>query len=100
MLSGNTLPTTEWLHIFLSACGLEEEDTVMWHFTVTRIRISEMRQRGRQGLMRSRRRRKGLLGAVLAITIRKGSASLLLLTAAAWAAAVFPMARGGMSFLW
>ncbi len=98
VLSGNTLPTTEWLHIFLSACGLEEEDTVMWHFTVTRIRISEMRQRGRQGLMRSRRRRKGLLGAVLAI--RKGSASLLLLTAAVWTAGVLPVTYGSMSFPW
>jgi len=70
----------------------------MWHFTVTRIRISEMRQRGRQGLMRSRRRRKGLLGAVLAI--RKGSASLLLLTAAVWTAGVLPVTYGSMSFPW
>ncbi|WP_327411451.1 helix-turn-helix transcriptional regulator (plasmid) [Streptomyces sp. NBC_01281] len=44
VLAGNQLPTTELLYIFLSACGLEEERTVMWHFTVTRIRISQMRQ--------------------------------------------------------
>lgn len=43
VLSGNQLPTTEWLYIFLYACGLEEDRTVIWHFTVTRIKIANMR---------------------------------------------------------
>ncbi|WP_331724817.1 helix-turn-helix domain-containing protein [Streptomyces canus] len=79
VLSGNTLPTTEWLHIFLSACGMEEERMVMWHFTVTRIRISQMRQRERQGALKSRRRREGLRGLV---KVFKDKSSLILLTAA------------------
>ncbi|MFJ6901901.1 helix-turn-helix domain-containing protein [Streptomyces hokutonensis] len=43
VLGGNQLPTTEWLYIFLAACGLEEDRTVIWHFTVTRIKIANMR---------------------------------------------------------
>ncbi|WP_445282586.1 helix-turn-helix domain-containing protein [Streptomyces sp. DSM 118148] len=78
VLSGNTLPTTEWLHIFLSACGLEEERTVMWHFTVTRIRISQMRQRERQGVLKSRRRLRGLYKVV------KEKSGLVFLAAALW----------------
>ncbi|MGW3291080.1 helix-turn-helix domain-containing protein [Streptomyces sp. NPDC001002] len=44
VLGGNQLPTTEWLYIFLAACGLEEDRTVIWHFTVTRIKIANMRR--------------------------------------------------------
>ncbi|OIJ64572.1 helix-turn-helix domain-containing protein [Streptomyces mangrovisoli] len=67
VLNGTALPTTEWLHIFLSACGLEEERTVMWHFTVTRIRIAQMRQRERQF---RRRRRNGVRAIVAAFKKR------------------------------
>ncbi|MFF3313000.1 helix-turn-helix domain-containing protein [Streptomyces sp. NPDC002952] len=48
VLSGNQLPTTEWLYIFLAACGLEEDRTVIWHFTVTRIKIANMRRHRRE----------------------------------------------------
>ncbi|MFF3696626.1 helix-turn-helix domain-containing protein [Streptomyces sp. NPDC002221] len=48
LLGGTTLPTTELLHIFLAGCGVDADRMVMWHFTVTRIRISEMRQRERK----------------------------------------------------
>ena len=87
VLSGTSLPTTEWLYIFLSSCGLEEERTVMWHFTVTRIRISQMRQRDRQ--VKFRRRRNGV--RVFFEAIKKKSSIVSLLTAAAWAVATFPL---------
>ncbi|MFE2553626.1 helix-turn-helix domain-containing protein [Streptomyces sp. NPDC059355] len=45
VLNGDELPTTEWLHIFLMACGLEEERTLIWHHTVTRIKIANLRHR-------------------------------------------------------
>ncbi|MEU6681509.1 helix-turn-helix transcriptional regulator [Streptomyces sp. NPDC046925] len=45
VLNGNELPTTEWLKIFLSACGVEEEKTLIWHYTVTRIKIAHLRHR-------------------------------------------------------
>jgi transcriptional regulator with XRE-family HTH domain len=45
VLTGQELPTTEWLHIFLGACGLEEERTLIWHHTVTRIKIANLRHR-------------------------------------------------------
>ncbi|WP_405933657.1 helix-turn-helix domain-containing protein [Streptomyces sp. NBC_00827] len=48
VLGGYQLPTTEWLYIFLSACGLEEDRTVIWHFTVTRIKIANMRHQRRE----------------------------------------------------
>ncbi|WP_369211113.1 helix-turn-helix domain-containing protein [Streptomyces flavofungini] len=54
LLSGTTLPTTELLHIFLAGCGVDADRMVMWHFTVTRIRISEMRQRERKAVGRRR----------------------------------------------
>lgn len=98
VLSGNALPTTEWLHIFLSACGLEEERTVMWHFTVTRIRISEMRQRERQGVMRSRRRRQGLREGIQAL--RKKTLFLWLLTTASWAVMISPPPGRTIPFTW
>ncbi|GAA1573234.1 MULTISPECIES: helix-turn-helix domain-containing protein [Streptomyces] len=44
VLNGEDLPTTEWLHIFLTtACGLEQERTLIWHHTVTRIKIATLR---------------------------------------------------------
>ncbi|MBQ0855696.1 helix-turn-helix domain-containing protein (plasmid) [Streptomyces sp. BH-SS-21] len=45
VLSGNELPTTEWLHIFLRACGVDPERTLIWHYTVTRIKIAALRHR-------------------------------------------------------
>ncbi|MFH8395754.1 helix-turn-helix domain-containing protein [Streptomyces sp. NPDC018036] len=45
VLNGRELPTTEWLNIFLQACGIEEERTLIWHYTVTRIKISDIRHR-------------------------------------------------------
>ncbi|MCX5055046.1 helix-turn-helix transcriptional regulator [Streptomyces sp. NBC_00474] len=45
VLSGNELPTTEWLHIFLRVCGVEQERTLIWHYTVTRIKIASLRHR-------------------------------------------------------
>ncbi|WP_331762014.1 helix-turn-helix domain-containing protein [Streptomyces sp. NBC_01546] len=45
VLNGDELPTTEWLHIFLMACGLEAERTLIWHHTVTRIKIANLRHR-------------------------------------------------------
>jgi hypothetical protein len=43
VLGGEELPTTELLEIFLAACGLEHERTLFWHFTVTRIKIANLR---------------------------------------------------------
>lgn len=98
VLNGNSLPTTEWLHIFLSACGLEEERTVMWHFTVTRIRIAQMRQRERQGVLRSRRRLQGLREVARVI---KEKNVFSFLTAAAWVSfVVFPMLDKSVPFSW
>ncbi|MDR6980065.1 transcriptional regulator with XRE-family HTH domain [Streptomyces sp. 3330] len=45
VLNGNELPTTEWLHIFLRACGVDPERTLIWHYTVTRIKIASVRHR-------------------------------------------------------
>ncbi|MFE6485709.1 hypothetical protein ACFVGN_22620 [Streptomyces sp. NPDC057757] len=45
VLKGRELPTTEWLNIFLRACGVEQERTLIWHYTVTRIKISNIRHR-------------------------------------------------------
>ncbi|MDU9001715.1 helix-turn-helix transcriptional regulator [Streptomyces mirabilis] len=45
VLNGNELPTTEWLHIFLRACGVDPERTLIWHYTVTRIKIATLRHR-------------------------------------------------------
>ncbi|MEJ8634627.1 hypothetical protein [Streptomyces sp. MS2.AVA.5] len=92
ILSNTALPTTEWLHIFLSACGLEEERTVMWHFTVTRIRISQMRQRERQGASRFGRRRRSVRETVSGI--RKRTPLLSFLAAAAWAVTVTSLIHG------
>ncbi|MGV9708645.1 hypothetical protein [Streptomyces sp. NPDC003483] len=51
VLGGNQLPTTEWLYIFLDACGLEEDRTIIWHFTVTRIKIANMRHQRHDNVM-------------------------------------------------
>ncbi|MFC9407835.1 helix-turn-helix domain-containing protein [[Kitasatospora] papulosa] len=61
LLGGTTLPTTELLHIFLAGCGVDADRMVMWHFTVTRIRISEMRQRERKAAGRRRTNNKDTL---------------------------------------
>lgn len=45
VLNGNELPTTEWLNIFLRSCGIPQERTLIWHYTVTRIKISSIRHR-------------------------------------------------------
>ncbi|MFF5654509.1 helix-turn-helix domain-containing protein [Streptomyces collinus] len=45
VLNGDELPTTEWLNIFLRACGVDQERTLIWHYTVTRIKISHLRHR-------------------------------------------------------
>ncbi|MGW7334379.1 helix-turn-helix domain-containing protein, partial [Streptomyces sp. NPDC054840] len=45
VLNGEDLPTTEFLHIFLTICGVEEERTLIWHHTVTRIKIATLRHR-------------------------------------------------------
>lgn len=45
--SEKELPTTEFLHIFLTACGVEEERSLIWHHTVTRIKIANLRHRER-----------------------------------------------------
>lgn len=45
VLNGEELPTTEWLHIFLRACGVDQERTLIWHYTVTRIKIAQLRHR-------------------------------------------------------
>ncbi|MGW4290734.1 helix-turn-helix domain-containing protein [Streptomyces sp. NPDC004673] len=45
VLNGNELPTTELLNIFLRACGIEQERTLMWHYTVNRIKIAQLRHR-------------------------------------------------------
>lgn len=45
VLNGSELPTTEWLNIFLRACGIEQERTLIWHYTMTRIKISNIRHR-------------------------------------------------------
>lgn len=100
VLNGTSLPTTEWLHIFLSACGLEEERTVMWHFTVTRIRISQMRQRERQGA-RFRRRSHGGVRGLVAAAWRKKSTFFSASTAAVYAAIISAVIlKGGTPFSW
>ncbi|MEU2953706.1 helix-turn-helix domain-containing protein [Streptomyces xanthochromogenes] len=66
LLGGTTLPTTELLHIFLAGCGVDADRMVMWHFTVTRIRISEMRQRERKAASPRRASNKASLGKRLA----------------------------------
>jgi hypothetical protein len=45
VLNGDELPTTELLHIFLTSCGLGPERTLIWHHTVTRIKIANLRHR-------------------------------------------------------
>ncbi|MER6291265.1 helix-turn-helix domain-containing protein [Streptomyces sviceus] len=45
VLNGTELPTTEWLHIFLRACGVNQEHTLIWHYTITRIKIATLRHR-------------------------------------------------------
>ncbi|MGW7645491.1 helix-turn-helix domain-containing protein [Streptomyces bobili] len=45
VLNGEELPTTEWLNIFLQACGVDQERTLIWHYTVTRIKIAHLRHR-------------------------------------------------------
>lgn len=45
VLSGDELPTTEWLAIFLRACGVDQERTLIWHYTTTRIKIAQLRHR-------------------------------------------------------
>ncbi|MGA5037117.1 helix-turn-helix domain-containing protein [Streptomyces capoamus] len=45
VLNGDELPTTEWLEIFLRVCGVEQERRLIWHYTVTRIKIAQMRHR-------------------------------------------------------
>ncbi|MGA5281573.1 helix-turn-helix domain-containing protein [Streptomyces griseoincarnatus] len=45
VLNGDELPTTEWLNIFLRACGVDQERTLIWHYTVTRIKIAHLRHR-------------------------------------------------------
>lgn len=45
VLNGDELPTTEWLNIFLRACGVDQERTLIWHYTVTRIKIANLRHR-------------------------------------------------------
>ncbi|GAB1340529.1 hypothetical protein ACE1SV_71190 [Streptomyces sp. E-15] len=45
VLNGDELPTTEWLNIFLRACGVHQERTLIWHYTVTRIKIANLRHR-------------------------------------------------------
>ncbi|MGW6819514.1 helix-turn-helix domain-containing protein [Streptomyces sp. NPDC055005] len=53
ILNGEDLPTTEFLHIFLTICGVEEERTLIWHHTVTRIKIAMLRHRPSLGLTRA-----------------------------------------------
>ncbi|MGY4966653.1 helix-turn-helix domain-containing protein [Streptomyces sp. 900105245] len=84
VLSGTSLPTTEWLHIFLSACKLEEERMTMWHFTVTRIRIAEMRQRERAF---RRRRRNGV--RVLMTAFKKNAPLISRVTAVVYVGFAF-----------
>ncbi|MDQ0780145.1 transcriptional regulator with XRE-family HTH domain [Streptomyces aurantiacus] len=98
VLNGTSLPTTELLHIFLSACGLEEDRTVMWHFTVTRIRISQMRQRERQGALRFRRRSNGARRIVSAI--RKESFFISGAAAVAYAVATGTVFYKSVLILW
>lgn len=45
VLNGTELPTTEWLNIFLRSCSIPQERTLIWHYTVTRIKISSIRHR-------------------------------------------------------
>ncbi|MCX4696860.1 helix-turn-helix domain-containing protein [Streptomyces sp. NBC_01408] len=45
VLNGDELPTTEWLHIFLTTCGMEPARTLIWHHTVSRIKIANLRHR-------------------------------------------------------
>ncbi|MEY9997119.1 hypothetical protein ABIE67_009151 [Streptomyces sp. V4I8] len=45
VLNGDELPTTEWLTIFLRACGVDQERTLIWHYTMTRIKIANLRHR-------------------------------------------------------
>ncbi|MBK3547276.1 MULTISPECIES: helix-turn-helix domain-containing protein [Streptomyces] len=45
VLGGDELPTTEWLAIFLRACGVDQERTLIWHYTTTRIKIAQLRHR-------------------------------------------------------
>lgn len=43
ILAGKRLPSTEQLHAFLLACGMSPENTLIWHHTVTRLKISQIR---------------------------------------------------------
>ncbi|MFJ4633551.1 helix-turn-helix domain-containing protein [Streptomyces sp. NPDC088847] len=100
VLSGSqlpALPTTEWLYIFLSACGLEEERTVMWHFTVTRIRIAQMRQAEREAFNKSRRRRRELREMITAI---REKTPYFYLAAATWAMLVIPILSKKIQVPW
>ncbi|MFF5978639.1 hypothetical protein ACFY78_07240 [Streptomyces olindensis] len=59
VLGGHQLPTTELLHIFLTACGVPEEKTLIWHHTLARLKIAEIRtKRGQRSrsIFRSARR--------------------------------------------
>lgn len=47
MTSGGKLPTTEQLHAYLLACGIDRDETTMWHHTATRLKISQIREAGR-----------------------------------------------------
>ncbi|WP_405593852.1 helix-turn-helix transcriptional regulator [Streptomyces sp. NBC_01410] len=44
MLTGRKLPSTELLHTYLLACGLAPENTLAWHHTATRLKISQIRR--------------------------------------------------------
>ncbi|MFJ8982946.1 helix-turn-helix domain-containing protein [Streptomyces sp. NPDC102282] len=47
MTNGGKLPHTEQLHAYLLACGIDRDDTTMWHHTSTRLKISQIREAGR-----------------------------------------------------
>lgn len=100
VLAGNQLPTTEWLVIFLAACGLEEERTVMWHFTMTRIRIAEERRRQRQAFgQRSRRRFRQMRKAIVTFKALSPTMAVILLAWVLTTASVMPTAPHFLSAL-
>jgi transcriptional regulator with XRE-family HTH domain len=43
ILAGKRLPSTEQLHAFLLACDVSPENTLIWHHTITRLKISQIR---------------------------------------------------------
>ncbi|WP_030562142.1 helix-turn-helix domain-containing protein [Streptomyces aureocirculatus] len=99
VLGGTQLPTVEWLYIFLSACGLEEERTVMWHFTVTRIRISLMRQAQREVFKKSRRRRRELRDMITVIRQKKSHLYYVAMAVTVWTVITIPLAFKGVVVL-